>query len=67
MSNFQICLCGAQPGYPHAADCPRPLFGSFELSNPQLIQWEAERAALKSERIFLTFLPPEPSPQKPTP
>ena len=23
----QFCCCGAQPGYPHAPDCPFPYFG----------------------------------------
>lgn len=26
MSNFQICLCGSAPGYPHHPCCPRPCF-----------------------------------------
>ena len=23
---MQVCLCGAQPGYPHAHDCPYPFY-----------------------------------------
>lgn len=26
-NDFQICLCGTQPGYPHDSACPRPLYG----------------------------------------
>jgi rubrerythrin len=45
MSEFQICLCGAAPGYQHAADCPRPL---YRASSTEELKWEAERAALKA-------------------
>jgi len=26
MSQFQICKCGTEPGYPHRWDCPFPCF-----------------------------------------
>lgn len=43
---FQICCCGAQPGYPHRADCPRPLFNATDA---QFEQWEKEWLALREE------------------
>ena len=46
MNPFQLCQCGAAPGYPHAVHCPRPLFGSLADDDPRLRQWEAERQAL---------------------
>jgi hypothetical protein len=35
----QLCACGAQPGYPHRHDCPRPLFNPTDA---QFEQWEKE-------------------------
>lgn len=26
MSEFQICMCGTAPGYPHNPCCPRPCY-----------------------------------------
>ena len=26
MDLFNLCLCGAQASYPHAAECPYPLY-----------------------------------------
>jgi len=46
MSNFQICCCGSAPGYPHRADCPRPLFNA---TDSQFEQWEKEWLALKEQ------------------
>lgn len=40
MSNFQICLCGTQPSYPHTWDCPFPYFGH---ASRLIEQWELER------------------------
>lgn len=45
MSDFQLCLCGAAPGYPHAWDCPRPLYHATEAQEKQ---WEADRRLLDS-------------------
>jgi len=45
MSLFQLCQCGAAPGYPHAVHCPRPLFGSLADDDPRLVQWLADRQA----------------------
>lgn len=39
MQTFQLCACGAAPGYPHRADCPRPLFNPTDR---QFEQWEKE-------------------------
>ena len=36
---FQICLCGAQPGYPHDPCCPRPLFRATEQ---QAQEWQQQ-------------------------
>lgn len=42
---MSICLCGAEAGYPHAPDCPYPLFrGSGQQEN----EWSAARQALLS-------------------
>lgn len=44
--NIQVCLCGAQPSYPHARDCPYPLY----FDTPALVsKWEAARAQLRSQ------------------
>lgn len=40
---MNFCLCGAEAGYPHAADCPRPL---YRCSDSQAARWHADRAAL---------------------
>jgi len=39
MSAFQICLCGAQPGYLHSPYCPRPL---YQCSDAEAEQWQRE-------------------------
>ncbi len=39
---FQICLCGTQPGYQHAADCPYPLYRCTEKEEDK---WEDARKA----------------------
>jgi hypothetical protein len=41
MSDFQICLCGTAPGYPHAADCPRPLYNARDKKSTDA--WETDR------------------------
>lgn len=43
MTDFQICLCGAMPGYPHAVDCPRPSYNANDDATCD--KWEADRAA----------------------
>jgi hypothetical protein len=35
-----ICYCGAEAGYPHREDCPRPLYRANEREE---IAWEAAR------------------------
>ena len=40
-ATFQICLCGSQPGFPHATDCPRPL---CHATAEQEKAWRDERA-----------------------
>lgn len=40
--SFQICLCGAAPGFPHAPDCPRPLFHA-RPGSPEEARWNRER------------------------
>ena len=44
----QFCLCGAQPGYLHAADCPYPLFRATEQ---QAQQWEANRQWKEAQQL----------------
>lgn len=39
---MNICICGREAGYPHAADCPRPL---FRCSETEMKKWYAEREA----------------------
>lgn len=46
MTGPQLCLCGTQAGYPHAFDCPRPL---FRATAAQEDGWMAERAALREQ------------------
>lgn len=43
---MNFCLCGAEAGYLHAADCPRPL---YRCSESQQEKWERDRQALKQE------------------
>ena len=46
MNDFQICLCGAQPTYPHTWDCPGPYFGrSVRL----ITDWHIRREAIRRE------------------
>lgn len=41
---MNICLCGSEAGYPHAHDCPRPLFRCGEAEEAR---WLAERERLR--------------------
>lgn len=50
MSEFQICMCGVEPGYLHALDCPRPLFNATEA---QADRWEQEREAKRAHNRAL--------------
>lgn len=40
---IQICHCGTQPGYPHDAACPFPLYTD---DNASVEKWARERAAV---------------------
>lgn len=40
---FNLCYCGSAAGYPHAADCPYPLFRATESEEDR---WFAAREAL---------------------
>jgi len=39
-----ICLCGAQAGYPHAEHCPRPL---YRCTDAQADRWAREAEAMR--------------------
>ncbi len=41
-----ICYCGAQAGYRHAADCPFTLYSDFPAS--RVDRWHAERDAIRA-------------------
>lgn len=43
-----ICLCGAEAGYPHDRDCPRPL---YLASDSAAEQWEKEYEAKRQARL----------------
>jgi hypothetical protein len=47
MTDLQICYCGAFAGYPHAEDCPRPLFHAVPNS-PAEDRWYEDRAKLQA-------------------
>lgn len=49
---LQVCLCGAQAGYPHFADCPRPL---YQCSAEEEAKWCAEREAWLSRGEHSTW------------
>jgi hypothetical protein len=53
--NDNFCCCGAQAGYPHRADCPRPLYNA---SDAQFEAWEKDWLAL----VQAINLPPETPP-----
>ena len=46
---FQICLCGAQPGYPHNWDCPYPLYAG--KTQARVIDWETKRNQIRIEEL----------------
>jgi hypothetical protein len=53
MNSFSICYCGSGAGYPHAKDCPRPIYG---LVDPEReASWVEDRNALR--RIGITTPP----------
>jgi len=48
---MNICLCGAQAGYPHDEFCPFPLFrGTEKQERKWQAEWEAKRKAAREER-----------------
>ena len=49
VTTCQLCLCGTTPGFPHAADCPRPLFNA-SVDGAEEARWVAERDVLRSAR-----------------
>ena len=51
---MNICLCGAEATYPHAADCPWP---QYRCTDAQADRWQEARAALRDSADF--FAPPE--------
>jgi hypothetical protein len=44
---FNVCYCGKQAGYPHAPDCPYPLFRG---TDEDVARWENTRRALLDAR-----------------
>lgn len=40
---LNVCYCGKQAGYPHAPDCPYPLFRG---SDEEVERWENTRQAM---------------------
>ena len=50
---MNICFCGSEEGYPHATDCPRPMFrGSVKDAE----KWEQERRAKRATYRLHAFL-----------
>lgn len=43
---MNICYCGAQASYPHAADCPYPLFRGSDAEGER---WDRARDTLREE------------------
>jgi hypothetical protein len=43
---MNICMCGSQAGYPHASDCPKPL---FRATTAQEDAWWNEREAKQKQ------------------
>lgn len=39
-----ICMCGAQAGYPHKWDCPYPYYGSSERC---MADWQERRNKIR--------------------
>ena len=39
---MNVCLCGAEARYPHAQDCPYPL---YKATHAQYLAWGAARRA----------------------
>lgn len=46
---LNLCLCGAQDGYPHDTDCPRPL---FRATTADAQRWRDDRDAIRTARLF---------------
>lgn len=44
---MNICMCGAQDGYPHAEDCPYPMYKGGALKESQ---WLDARRELRKKR-----------------
>ena len=44
---MNICMCGAEDGYPHADDCPRPLFRGSEEDQRR---WRREHQELSTQK-----------------
>lgn len=42
---FSVCLCGAQAGYQHRADCPFPMYRDFPPK--RVVRWAEEREAIR--------------------
>ena len=45
---FQVCLCGAEPRYVHAVDCPRPL---YRATDAQETTWLRERESMRYAQL----------------
>lgn len=43
---MNICYCGSQAGYPHAPDCPYPLYHTSEKKE---LEWLAAREELRRQ------------------
>mgnify|MGYP001603300692 CR=1 FL=1 len=44
---INLCMCGAEASYPHAADCPRALFNA-PVGSLQEETWIADRERLRA-------------------
>lgn len=45
---MQMRLCDAMPGYPHAADCPYPLYRG---SRKMVDEWYRERDRIRRAKV----------------
>lgn len=44
---FNVCLCGAQSGFTHRADCPFPMYREFPPA--RVMRWADEREKIRQE------------------
>jgi hypothetical protein len=56
---INLCMCGAEPSYPHDVCCPFPLFNARD-NDPRAQEWEKEYAKLATDRCLCGSLKDKP-------